>query len=116
MLGVAGPEERGRGGEVELVNGTAAMSASGRYGKTRVCEAIIGWVDLMLGAKVRKVLEAEIEAGGGRFRGVRYGTSYDEGVAGKFVSRTKPPHRLARPQVRQSFPGLGQPRPPLHFL
>ena len=51
------------------------MSASGQYGKTRVCEAIIGWADLMLGAKVRAVLEAEIAAGGGRFRGVRYGTS-----------------------------------------
>ena len=84
------------------------MSASGQYGKTRVCEAIIGWADLMLGAKVREVLEAEIAAGGGRFRGVRYGTSYDEGLAGKFVSRTMPPHRLLDPKLREGFAVLGK--------
>ena len=89
MFRAGGPEEMRPVGEVEFVNGTAAMSASGQYGKTRVCEAIIGWADLMLGARVRAVLEAEIAAGGGRFRGVRYGTSYDEGVAGKHVSDRK---------------------------
>ncbi|HEY6716032.1 MAG TPA: amidohydrolase family protein, partial [Reyranella sp.] len=106
MFRATGPEEMRPVGEVEFVNGTAAMSASGQYGKTRVCEAIIGWADLMLGAKVRAVLEAEIEAGGGRFRGVRYGTSYDEGVAGKFVSRTMPPHRLLDPKFREGFAEL----------
>jgi predicted TIM-barrel fold metal-dependent hydrolase len=95
-------------GEVEFVNGAAAMSASGRYGKTRICEAIIGWADLTLGAKVRKVLEAEIEAGGGRFRGVRYGTSHDDSVVGKHVSRPIPPHRLLDPKFREGFAELGK--------
>ena len=108
MFRADGPEEMRPVGEVEFVNGTAALSASGQYGKTRVCEAIIGWADLMLGAKVREVLEAEIAAGGGRFRGVRYGTSYDEGVAGKFVSRTMPPHRLLDPKFREGFAELGK--------
>jgi predicted TIM-barrel fold metal-dependent hydrolase len=95
-------------GEVEFVNGTAALSASGQYGKTRVCEAIIGWVDLMLGAKVREVLQAEIAAGGSRFRGVRYGTSYDDSIVGKFVSRPIPPHRLLDPKFREGFAELGK--------
>jgi L-fuconolactonase len=108
MFRTDGPEEMRPVGEVEFVNGTAAMSASGQYGKTRVCEAIIGWGDLMLGAKVRKVLEAEIEAGGGRFRGVRYGTSHDDSIVGKFVSRPIPPHRLLDPKFREGFAELGK--------
>src|SRR6195256_1526986 len=108
MFRVDGPEEMRPVGEVEFVNGPAAMSASGQYGKTRVCEAIIGWADLMLGAKVRTVLEAEIEAGGGRFRGVRYGTSHDESVVGKHVSRPIPPHRLLDPKFREGFAELGK--------
>jgi predicted TIM-barrel fold metal-dependent hydrolase len=83
------------------------MSASGQYGKTRICEAIIGWADLMLGARVREVLEAEIEAGSGRFRGVRYGTSYDDSVVGQHVSRRIPPHRLLDPTFREGFAQLG---------
>jgi predicted TIM-barrel fold metal-dependent hydrolase len=103
-----GPEEMRSVGEVEFVNGIAAMSASGNYGKTRVCEAIIGWVDLMLGARVREVLEAEIAAGGGRFRGVRYGTSWDDSIVGKFVSRPIPPKRLLDPKFREGFAELGK--------
>lgn len=108
MFRASGPEEMRPVGEVEFVNGIAAMSASGQYGKTRVCEAIVGWADLMLGARVRAVLEAEIAAGGGRFRGVRYGTSYDEGPAGKHVSRVMPPHRLLDPKFRDGFAELGK--------
>ena len=58
-------------GEVEFVNGIAAMSASGEFGPTRVAAGIVGYADLGLGGAVREVLEAEIAAGGGRFRGVR---------------------------------------------
>ena len=108
MFRAAGPIEMRPVGEVEFVAGVAAMSASGSYGKTRVCEAIVGWADLMLGAGVREVLEAEIVAGGGRFRGTRYGTSYDPGVAGKFVSRAMPPHRLLDPKFREGFAELGK--------
>jgi L-fuconolactonase len=108
MFRADGPEEMRPVGEVEFVNGTAAMSASRQYGKTRVCEAIIGWADLMLGARVREVLEAEIAAGGGRFRGIRYGTSYDDSIVGKFVSRPIPPQRLLDPKFREGFAELGK--------
>ncbi|TMJ45156.1 MAG: amidohydrolase, partial [Alphaproteobacteria bacterium] len=68
-------------GEVEFVNGIAAMSASGGYGPCRVAEAIVGHADLTLGARVREVLEAEIRVGGGRFRGIRHGVSWDSNDA-----------------------------------
>ena len=108
MFRADGPEAMKPVGEVEFVNGIAAMAASGGYGKTRVCEAIVGWADLMLGAKVRDVLEALIAAGNGRFRGTRYGTSYDEGVAGKYVSRPIPQYRLLDPRFREGFAELGK--------
>ena len=49
-------------GETEFVNGMAAMSASGGYGATRACAGIVGLADLCLGAAVRPVLEAHIDA------------------------------------------------------
>src|SRR6187549_2712610 len=67
MFRATGPDEMKPVGEVEFVNGVAAMSASGQYGKTRACEAIVGWADLMLGSKVRTVLEEEVAVAGGRF-------------------------------------------------
>ena len=45
-------------GETEFVNGVAAMSASGAYGKIRVCAGIVGHADLTLGDRVEPVLEA----------------------------------------------------------
>ena len=108
MFRADGREEMRPVGEVEFVAGVAAMSASGQYGKTRVCEAIVGWADLMLGGRVREVLEALIAAGGGRFRGTRYGTSYDPGIAGKFVSRPIPPQRLLDAKFREGFAELGK--------
>jgi predicted TIM-barrel fold metal-dependent hydrolase len=65
-------------GEVEFANGTAAMAASGVFGDVKVCAGIIGKADLLLGDAVKPVLEAEMRAGGDRFRGVRTILMYDE--------------------------------------
>ena len=67
-----GPEEMKPVGETEVMNGIAAMTASGIYGKIRACAGIVGNADLMLGGRVEKVLEALERAGGGRFRGIRH--------------------------------------------
>ncbi len=74
----AGPEEMRPVGETEFVNGVAAMSASGQYGAARVCAGIVGHADLRLGARVAPVLEEHIRAGGGRFRGIRHITAWDD--------------------------------------
>ena len=58
-------------GEVEFVNGIAAMAAGGRYGPTRIAAGIVGMADLTLGAAVEEVLTAQVAAGGGRFKGIR---------------------------------------------
>ena len=63
MYRATGPEAEAPVGEVEFVNGTAAMSASGHYGETQTCAGIVGFADLTLGAAAEDVLQAEIAAG-----------------------------------------------------
>jgi predicted TIM-barrel fold metal-dependent hydrolase len=77
MYRVDGPVEMKPVGETEFVNGTAAMSASGQYGPTRLCRGIVGHADLRLGDAVARVLEAQITAGDGRFRGIRHSVTWD---------------------------------------
>jgi predicted TIM-barrel fold metal-dependent hydrolase len=109
MYRKSGPAEMAPVGEVEFVNGIAAMSASGGYGQCRVAEAIVGHADLTLGARVREVLEAEIAAGGGRFRGIRHGVSWDENEAiQKFATRVVPPHLVREPKFREGFAQLAR--------
>jgi L-fuconolactonase len=72
-----GPEHLRVVGETEFVKGIAAMSASGLYGACRIAAGIVGTADLTLGAAVAEVLDAQILAGGGRFRGIRHQGSWD---------------------------------------
>jgi predicted TIM-barrel fold metal-dependent hydrolase len=78
-------------GEVEFANGVAAMSASGGYGPTAVCAGIVGHVNFMLGDGAKAVLEAEIAAGQGRFRGIRHSSAWDgdANVAGMYATRPR---------------------------
>ena len=103
MYRAGGPTEMKPVGEVEFVNGVAAMSASGGYGKSRFCDGIIGHADLTLGARVRPVLEALIAAGNGRFRGIRHGVTWDTGNAAKFGRNPAPPHQVLDPAFQQGF-------------
>src|ERR1700682_2093668 len=64
-------------GEVEFVNGIAAMSASGQYGSVRIAAGIVGTADLRLGDGVAAVLDAEMAVGGGRLRGIRRSAAWD---------------------------------------
>src|ERR1700709_389000 len=72
MYRAHGPEAFRPVGEVEFANGVAAMSASGGYGKAAICAGIVSHVNLLLGEDAKPVLEAEIAAGNGRFRGIRH--------------------------------------------
>ncbi|HEV2100597.1 MAG TPA: amidohydrolase family protein [Stellaceae bacterium] len=106
MYRAEGPAAMRPVGEIEFANGVAAMSASGGYGKTQVCAGIVGYADLTLGAAVEKVLEAQIAAGGGRFRGIRFisATHPDQAAWGSPVLR--PTGLLADRQVREGFARL----------
>jgi predicted TIM-barrel fold metal-dependent hydrolase len=91
MYRAHGPEAFRPVGEVEFANGVAAMSASGGYGPAAICAGIVSHVNLLLGEAARPVLEAEIAAGQGRFRGIRHSSAWDAdaNVAGMYAKRPK---------------------------
>ena len=101
-----GPDAMKPVGEVEFVNGVAAMSASGKYGRARLCAGIIGHADLTLGDGARPVLEALIAAGNGRFRGIRHGVTWDTGNAAKFGRRQPVRHQVMDPVFRKGLAHL----------
>lgn len=90
-------------GETEFANGMAAMSASGRYGSTRIASGIVGFVDLTIAGQVRPVLEAHLAASGGRLKGVRFGTAWDpDSTIGN--SHNHPgPQQLRDPRIREAL-------------
>jgi predicted TIM-barrel fold metal-dependent hydrolase len=91
MYRAGGPEAFRPVGEVEFASGVAAMSASGGYGPAAICAGIVSHVNLLLGDGAKPVLEAEIAAGGGRFRGIRHSSAWDAEfeVAGMYAKRPK---------------------------
>lgn len=106
MYRVSGPQHLRPVGETEFVNGIAAMSASGKYGKTQVCAGIVGTADLTLGAAVETVLASQVAAGNGRFRGVRYGAGWDPSPAINNSHTNPPQHLYLDPAFREGFARL----------
>jgi L-fuconolactonase len=107
MYRATGPVEMRPVGETEFINGIAAMSASGLYGKTRICAGIVGHADLTLGSRVEPVLAALARAGGDRFRGIRHITAWDASIAAS-PNYPAPPHLLADKTFREGFAVLSR--------
>ncbi len=101
-----GPIEMRSIGETEFVNGIAAMSASGKYGKSKICAGIVGFADLTLGASVSEVLEAQVNVGGGRFKGVRYGAGFNESEVINNSHTNPPPELYKNKKFREGFAKL----------
>jgi L-fuconolactonase len=103
MYKATGPIEMRSVGEVEFVNGVAAMSASGGFGDVRLCAGIVGGgVDLTLGEGVEAILRSHINAGGGRYRGLRAWAFYDADstICGPAAAK---PHILLDSKFRSGF-------------
>ncbi len=72
---------------------------------TEVCAGIIGFADLALGREVEPVLQAHIEAGRGRFRGVRHVAARHEAFNAKIPDQP-PAGLLARAEFRRGCAAL----------
>lgn len=105
MYRAEGPEALRPVGETEFVNGVAAMSASGRYGSTRVAAGIVGFADLALGERVGEVLDAHLAASP-RFRGIRHAAGWDASDAVRNSHTNPPPGLLADARFRRGFAEL----------
>jgi L-fuconolactonase len=101
-----GPVELRPLGETEFANGVAAMAASGVYGSTQACAGIVSFADLSRGAAAGDVLQAQIAAGNGRFRGIRHAGGWDASDEVR-NSHTNPPQGLyGMPAFREGFAQL----------
>ncbi|HET7340267.1 MAG TPA: amidohydrolase family protein [Methylomirabilota bacterium] len=96
-------------GETEFVNGIAAMSASGRYGPTRVAAGIVSFADLSLGEAVGAVLDAHLAASP-RFRGIRHATAWDASEAIRNAHTNPPAGLLGEAGFRRGFAELARRR------
>jgi len=103
MYRASGPEELRVVNEVAFANGAAAMSASGGYGSAAICAGIVGHANLLLGDHVKAILEAEIVAGQGRFRGIRHSSAWDGEAAVASMYATRPKGLLLDATYRKGF-------------
>jgi predicted TIM-barrel fold metal-dependent hydrolase len=103
MYRASGPEAFRPVGEVEFANGVAAMAASGGYGPALICAGIVSHVNLLLGDGAKPVLEAEIIAGQGRFRGIRHSSAYDADPDIAHMYATRPQGLLLDSTFRKGF-------------
>jgi predicted TIM-barrel fold metal-dependent hydrolase len=106
MYRADGPDEFKVVGETEFVQGIAAMSASGRYGETRVAAGIVGTADLLLGDRVAPVLEAQIAASPQRFRGIRHRAAWADRSVVPNQPANLPPHVLLDSGFRRGYAHL----------
>src|SRR5438270_339587 len=105
----SGPEEMRPIGESEFVRAIAEESDR-RGGKTKICAGIVSFADLRL-PNVDAVLEGQIAAAGGRFRGIRQIAAHDPAIIGG-SSYLPPPGLMDDPKfrrqplhVREQLPG-----------
>lgn len=100
MYRTDGPDEMKPVGETEYIGALAERSASG-HGASQVFAGIVGTTDLMLGDRVEAVLQAHLEAGGGRFKGIRPSLAWHESTQVRVLDI--PPHILMQRQAREAI-------------
>ena len=100
----SGPEALRPVGEVAFAADVARATAGQGV---RLCEGIVGHADLTLGDDVVPVLEALLEAGHGRLKGIRHGTTWDAGRAGHGRSIERR-HLLSDPTFHKGFAQLSR--------
>jgi L-fuconolactonase len=96
----SGPEEMRPIGESEFVRAIAEESDR-RGTRTKVCAGIVSFADLRL-PHVDAVLEGQIAAAGGRFRGIRQIAAHDPAILGA-SSYVPPPGLMDDPAFRRGL-------------
>jgi len=99
----SGPEEMRPIGESEFVQ-AIAEEGDRRGGKTKICAGIVSFADLRL-SNVDAVLDGQIAAAGGRFRGIRQIAAHDPAIIGA-SSYVPPPGLMNDPNFRRGLKRL----------
>lgn len=92
-------------GETRFVLDQAETVVSNRH---KLAAGVISSANLLLGDRIKPVLEAHIEAGKGRFRGVRARTAFDEDPVAGYPGRTDFPQQdiIANPAFRDGLASM----------
>lgn len=101
-----GPEAFRCIGETETVAEMTDAAASGADGTTKIAKGIVGTADLKLGDQSADILDRQIEAGQGRFSGIRLGAMWNEHDAIRNHRTNPPAGLLLRDNFRQGFKHL----------
>jgi predicted TIM-barrel fold metal-dependent hydrolase len=103
-----GPEVLRPLGEVEFANAVGILCATGAYGPTQVCAAIVGYADLREGDAVAGLLDRAMALAPDRFRGVRQPClEFRDPAAYRYAPNPATPGTLESPGFRQAFRHLG---------
>ena len=101
-----GPEHLRPVGETERVVAIAGQTDAAQAG-TRVCEGIVSFADLALGARVEETLTAHLQAAAGRFRGIRcHAAAHAQFQYG--VMHSPPLHLYMDPKFREGYATLAR--------
>lgn len=92
-------------GEVEFAARVAEEAAGDPQGPA-ICAGIVGTIDLQAGDRARELLEAAIEAGAGRFRGIRSVSVHHPDPTARGSLLNLPPGFLASASFRSGFAHL----------
>lgn len=108
---VVGPEAMRPIGETEFVLDCAAQAArlvpvSPDRRPIQACAGIVGYADLEQGAAAREVLQAHVDVGAGRFRGIRVRAAWHPDPAFAGPADGPPGDLLRRPKFREGFAEL----------
>jgi L-fuconolactonase len=85
-------------GETEFV-----VAATEAAGVPAIAAGIVGWADLLRPDQVGRTLDGHMEAGKGRFRGVRFNVVWHERVSSRHAGRPTTPHMLLGDRLRASL-------------
>jgi L-fuconolactonase len=108
MYRQTGPDELKPVGETEYVRALAEHSDAVSPSRTQIAAGIVGFADLTRGATVAAVLAAHIEAGVGRFRGIRHASGWDASDDVRNSHTNPPAGLLADKRFREGFACLQQ--------
>lgn len=85
-----GPQAMRSVGEVERIVRLSEIPLSTPRGPCRMAAGIVSDVDLNLGGELDEVLQAHVDAGKGKLRGVRFYATYHDSDLKKFIPNAQP--------------------------
>jgi len=108
MYRTGGAEEMRPLGETEQAANIGAAAQCGSFGGVRICDRIVGYIDLRHGERVNEIVEQHVALAKRRFVGVRQSSALDDDPAVRTLRVLPPRGLLADPKFREGFSVLGK--------